>query len=361
MTPKKRIFMIGYSTDKGGVESYIRNLCTQLENEYDIVLHWPVMEIDGKHWELPRNRHNILKYRRFWKRFFRENHFDAIYYNTCDIVSVDMLKFGLAAGISKRIIHSHNTGIQMKSRGLRGLAHRLMERHSRKYLDRYASDLLACSKSAGDWMFDGRSYSIIKNGIDIERYRYSDEKRRRTVGRLGANKDSICVAAIGRLDEQKNPFFALEVFREICWKEPNAICLFIGDGEHREALRDRIISYGLEGRIIMTGGVDNVYEWLSGVDALIMPSFFEGLPFALVEAQAAGIRSLVSDTVSPESNITGLVEYKSLVDGAVSWASRAISLAKEARSDVSEALAEAGFSIRQTAETVKAIINRKND
>ena len=88
---KKRIFMIGYSTDKGGVESYIRNLSPNLESEFEVILHWPEMEIDGRIWHAPRNRHNIFKYNRFWKRFFKENHFDAVYFNTCDVVSIDML------------------------------------------------------------------------------------------------------------------------------------------------------------------------------------------------------------------------------------------------------------------------------
>ena len=89
-----RVFMVGMSTDKGGVEAYISNLSGFLSDEnYEIVYSWPVMEVKGKTWVCPRNRHNYYKYAKFWKRFFKENHFDVVYYNTCDIVSVDMLKF----------------------------------------------------------------------------------------------------------------------------------------------------------------------------------------------------------------------------------------------------------------------------
>ena len=110
-----RIFMVGMSTDKGGVEAYIRNLSGFLSDEkYEIVYAWPVMHIDGKIWECPENRHNYYKYVKFWKRFFKENHFDVIYYNACDIVSVDLLKFAKQAGVPVRIIHSHNTENQMK-------------------------------------------------------------------------------------------------------------------------------------------------------------------------------------------------------------------------------------------------------
>lgn len=352
---KKRIFMIGYSTDKGGVESYIRNLCDYLEDDFEIILHWPVMEIDGVRWEIPANRHNVWRYRRFWKAFFKANHFDVVYFNTCDIVSIDMLRFAKGAGVPVRIIHSHNTGREVMRGGAVGLLHKLLERNSKAVLHKYATVLLACSESAGKWMFDGRDYRIIKNGIDIERYKFSTNRRDRINRSLNIAAPHV-VACIGRLDPQKNPFFSYEIFKEACSRDKDLQCLFIGDGEHRGELERKAKSDGLSDRIIFTGGVDNVNEWLSYVDALLMPSLFEGLPFALVEAQAAGIHCLVSDTVSAESNITGLVEYKSLDSPAGDWASRLLKLAGMPREDVSDKLAQAGFSIAHTAAEVKHII-----
>lgn len=358
MIKKERIFMIGYSMDKGGVESYVRNICEKLKDDFDIIYHWPVIVIDGKKWVLPRNRHNIFKYRRFWKRFFVENRFDVVYFNTCDIISIDILRFAKNAGIPVRIIHSHNTGNQFPRKGLWGVMHRIMEKLSRKSLDKFATDLLACSKSAGDWMFDGRPYSVIKNGIDISKYDFSESKN----ARIAASLEKIskpAIACLGRIEGQKNSFFSLEIFREVCWVDKEAQCLFIGDGADRKEIEGLVHEYGLSDRILFTGPVDNVNEWLSYVDCILMPSVFEGLPFALVEAQAAGIHSLVSDTVSREADITGLVEYKSLADTPRSWAERVLRLAQMPRICVSQKLAEAGFSINNTAETVKTIIKSR--
>lgn len=355
---KKRIFMIGYSTDKGGVESYIRNLSPNLESEFEVILHWPEMEIDGRIWHAPRNRHNIFKYNRFWKRFFKENHFDAVYFNTCDVVSIDMLKFAKQAGVPVRIIHSHSTGNQFHRSGLWGGLHKFMEYLSRVTLHKYATDLLACSKSAGDWMFDGRAYTVIKNGIDIDKYAYSEIKKERVAKSL-KHKSDMVVACLGRVEGQKNPFFSFEVFRKVCELNPDVQCLFIGDGAYRRSLEALVQSSGLSDRILFTGGIDNVSEWLSYVDCILMPSLFEGLPFALVEAQAAGIHSLVSDKVSVESNITGLVEYKSLNDSTLNWAKRLLELAVLPRVDVTDQLIEAGFSIGHTGEIVRSIIKSK--
>ncbi len=352
---RPRIFIVGYSTDKGGVEAYIRNLCNELQSEFEIVFHWPVMDIGGKQWRIPANRHNPLQYYAFWTQFFQENKFDVMYFNTCDIVSIDILKFARRAGIPVRIIHSHSTAREYISNGLRGLMHRWQERQSRKHLDKYATHLFACSESAGDWMFDGRPYTIIKNGIDIDKYIYDPLKGEKVASAL-PQKSHPVIACLGRLDPQKNPLFSLQIFKSLCAISADVQCLYIGDGEFHQVLEEDVREAGQQERILFTGGIDNVNEWLSYVDCILMPSLFEGLPFALVEAQAAGLHCLVSDNVSQESNITGLVKYKSLEKTADEWAKCALALAALPRADVTQKLVETGFSIRHTAEIVASII-----
>ena len=109
-----RFFMVGMSADKGGVEAFISNLCDNLPEKFEVIYCLPHMEFDGKIWDCPPNRHNYIRYWKFWTRFFKENHFDALYYNTCDIVSIDMLRFAKAAGVPVRIIHAHSTSNQTK-------------------------------------------------------------------------------------------------------------------------------------------------------------------------------------------------------------------------------------------------------
>lgn len=348
--------MIGYSPEKkGGVETYVSILGRYLSDEFEIIHRENIMNIDGKIWIMPLNRHNYLKYWLFWTKFFRENHFDAIYFNTCDLLSIDALKFTKSANVPVRIIHSHSADDKVWGKGLMLLFHTITERLSRKNLHKYATHLLACSQRAGEWMFDGRPFIIIKNGVDLQQYKFSEEKRSKIAMSL-KNPSKKVIACIGRLSSVKNPFFSLEIFKKACEIDKDVQCIFIGDGEHRAKLERLVKEAGLEGRIIFTGAVENVNEWLSYMTALLMPSLFEGLPFALVEAQAAGIHALVSDTVSQESNITGLVEYKSLSDSTESWAKRIIELAELPRVDVSAKLEEAGFSIEKSAQIVKDIL-----
>ena len=346
-----RILMIGFSPNKGGVESYITNLCGQLPKEYEVIYRLPHMELDGRVWNCPPNRHNYVRYWKFWTRFFKENHFDVLYYNTCDIVSIDMLRFAKAAKIPVRIIHSHNTDNQVKMTAF----HRLTERINRSELHCYATHFFACSKAAGNWMFGNRRFTIIKNGISLKKYAFSVASRTSCRAKIEGNAATI-IGYVGRLDPQKNPLFAVEIARQLCLLDSSVHVVFIGDGELRTQVAATIENAHLTERVHLLGTRDDVNQWYSAFDCLMMPSLFEGLPFVLVEAQAAGLPCVVSAEVSLDANITGLVEYVPLRESAQKWAQIILRACQKPRCDVSQRLIEAGYSIEDTAKEVTAII-----
>ena len=348
--------MVGFSNDKGGVESYITNLCNNLdENKYEVIYCWPEMTINGKVWVCPQNRHNYIKYIRFWKKFFKQNIFDVIYYNTCDIVSVDMLRFAKKLNIPVRIIHSHNTEIQFKRRFI----HHYLEHKNKKEIGNIATDLLACSNSAGKWMFPNNDFIEIKNGIDIDRYHFDIDNRKKCRKIIDV-KDELVIGCVGRLDNQKNPFFSFEIMRKIIEKNNNAKCVFIGDGEYREELQKKILKANLEKSIFILGARDDVNKWYSALDCLIMPSLFEGFPFTLVEAQTSGLPCVISSAISIKVDLTGNVIFMSLEENNASeWAEVIIQKAETDRIDKSDVICRKGYSIKETAVIVEKIINNR--
>lgn len=353
---KIRIFMVGYSHNKGGVEAYISNLVGSMDNtKFEIIYKMPEMVIDGKKWIAPLNRHNYIKYRLFWRKFFSENKFDVLYLNTCDVVSIDDLKFAKRAGIPVRIIHAHNTGNQRSIGTSLSLFHQLSEKMSRNNLEKFATHFFACSKSAGDWMFDGREYRVIKNGINLSNYQFSNSYRI-DIKEKNSIMSRKTVGIIGRLSPQKNPLFSVGVLESLLNNKDDFYAVFIGDGEMRAEIQQQIIDKGLDNKVQLIGAVDNVNEWLSAVDCVLMPSLFEGLPFVLVEAQAAGLHCVVSSAVSQEANITGLVEFVSLDEDKETWAKKVLDACEQPRVDVSQKLTDAGYSIEDTAKTVSEII-----
>ena len=350
----KRIFMVGYSNNKGGVEAYIDQLTKGLP-QYEIVLSLPVMSVDGKEWHRPGNRHCWLRYRLFWHRFFQKNRFDAVYYNTCDVVSLDMLRFAKYAGVPMRIIHSHNTGNQQETGRHAGLFHRLSEKINRRNLYRYATHLLACSEEAGRWMFGDRPFTVIRNGIDAEKFRYREEARTAVREQYGLG-NRLLIAVIGRLSAQKNPNYALLVLEALFRADPEARAVFAGDGSLRKETEEEAGRKGIRDRILFTGAVDNVQDWMSAADALLMPSLFEGMPFVLVEAQAAGLPCVVSSSVTREADLTGLVRFMDLENTPERWADVLLTPGKQARTGYAEQIVSAGYSMRHTAEQVAGII-----
>ena len=350
----KRIFMVGYSGNKGGVETYIDHLVNALP-QFEFILSLPEMFIDGKSWNRPTNRHRYIRYRRFWYRFFRENRFDAVYYNTCDIVSLDMLRFAKYAGVPIRIIHSHSTGKQQDIEKRQSMLHQLSEQINRRTLDRYATHLLACSEEAGRWMFGGRSFTVIRNGIDAEGFRYREEtgKAIREKYRLGEN---LLVGIVGRLSAEKNPVYALQVLEALFRRDPSARAFFAGDGSLRKETMEKAQRAGIGERILFPGAVEDVPAWMSAADVLLMPSLFEGLPFVLIEAQASGLPCVVSSMVPREADVTGLIHFMDLDEPPEKWAGELLQQARQERKDYSGQIASAGYSIEYAVEQIRKTI-----
>lgn len=255
------------------------------------------------------------------------------------------------AEVPVRIIHSHNTENQIKM----NMFHRITEKRNRKNIEKIATNLLACSEDAGYWMFPGKKFTVIKNGIDYSKYRY--QLKNRTECRKSISvADGYLVGCIGRLDPQKNPLMSVEIMKEISKLNATAKFVFVGDGELRPQVEQKIKEYNLEDRIVLLGARDDANKWYSAIDCLIMPSLFEGLPFTLVEAQAAGLSCVVSNTVSGDANITGLIEYVDLNQSTKVWAEHILETCEKERLDTKEQLKKAGYSIQDTAEQVDKII-----
>ena len=83
----------------------------------------------------------------------------------------------------------------------------------------------------------------------------------------------------------------------------------IGAGHDFEEVKAKTKELGLTHRVIFTGSVNNVPDYLSAMDMFVLPSRFEGQPFVVVEASANGLPIILSDKISREINLTGKMEF----------------------------------------------------
>lgn len=136
--------------------------------------------------------------------------------------------------------------------------------------------------------------------------------------------------------------------------------MLIGDGANRDKAEYKARELGIEDKVLFIGSVQNVNDYLQAMDMFIMPSLFEGLPVTGIEAQAASLPCLFSDTITRELGITHLAEYLP-IDSIDPWVDR-ICCADVAfpRQDVEDQIVRAGYSIEHTVNHLREFYFKHN-
>jgi glycosyltransferase involved in cell wall biosynthesis len=138
-----------------------------------------------------------------------------------------------------------------------------------------------------------RSYSrrirVIRNGV--ERVMQCDKTDLRAKWGIPSNKSVLL--AVGRLSRQKNHVTLIRALRSI----PETYLVVVGDGELASESRRQVAALSLSERVVFTGEVskEQVYGWMSCADLFVLPSLWEGLSMAALEALSRGMATVASD------------------------------------------------------------------
>lgn len=165
---------------------------------------------------------------------------------------------------------------------------------------------------------------VIRNGVDVQNYRQMtcDKKQKRES--IGISQDAYVVGHVGRFAKQKNHAYLLQIFREIVKKKAKAHLLLVGNGELQEEIKQKICEMCLEDRVTILSHRTDIPELLHIMDVMVFPSFFEGLSVVLVEAQASGLRCVVSDSINSANYLSETTIPVSLTVDAEKWADIAL-------------------------------------
>ena len=183
---------------------------------------------------------------------------------------------------------------------------------------RLADKLLACSKAAGDALFQGKEYTVINNAIDVSEYRFNTDARSKIRKELNC-AEKFVVGTIARLEVQKNPLFAVDVFYEMLKYSDQIEYWWIGDGSLKGQVEEKIKILGIQDRFKLLGQRNDARELYQGMDLFVLPSLFEGLPVVAVEAEASGLPIVMSDSITREISSENS-KYIPLACGAKAWA-----------------------------------------
>ena len=149
---------------------------------------------------------------------------------------------------------------------------------------------------------------VIPNAVDTHRFAFIEQVRREVRQELNLG-DSFVIGMVGRLSEEKNPGYGVELMPLLLEQLPDAVLVMAGNGPQEEKLRLRIQELGLEKRVRLLGRRADVDRLYQAFDIYLLPSFTEGFPVAAVEAMASGLPVLLSDVITRELDFGSAVAY----------------------------------------------------
>lgn len=352
----KRILCILSSLDAGGAETFLMKVCRALppqEYQMDFIISvdggcytGEVLERGGRIHTIPMRTKDLRGAFRGIRRVVRDNGYDCVLkLGETSIAAADLIaaKLGGARCVSMR---SCNAGV-IASKPMR-LLHPVL----RPVLNFFADVKLAPSMLAAEFTFGKRAahrdVTLLHNGVDLEVFRF-DPAWRREIRREFSLGDRLVIGHVGRFHEQKNHLFLLEVFARIRERRPDAVLMLVGTGELQRKVEERAEALGLKDAVLFTGRRFDISKLLSAMDVFVFPSFFEGMPNTIIEAQATGLPCVLADTITPEADITGLLTYLPLTASPESWAETALAAGAADRADTGGTLREKGYDIHDVA------------
>lgn len=362
-----RVLQVVGRMDRGGIETMIMNLYRNIDRtkvQFDFLAHYgreaayndEIRAMGGRIYEMPALRDE--KHVFFWKffsylhalnKFFSEHREYKIIHGHMTNTAALYLPIAKKYGVTCRIVHSHSTH---SKKGLLGILTTFLH----KFATRDATDFFSCSEAAEKWFFpdeiikSGRIH-VISNAIDAKRFRFDPARREVMRERLGLG-DAMAIVHVARFRPEKNQAFMLDVLREILKVNKNVVLIYVGDGPLEEEVKARATAYGVSEQVCFLGDRADVPDILQAADVFVLPSIWEGLPLTVIEAQASGLHCVVSDTLSQEMNVLGLVKYVSR-DDLEAWVNALIEAGAASRRDTYEEMVAAGYDIDLTAQRIQ--------
>ncbi|WP_195540289.1 glycosyltransferase family 1 protein [Eubacterium maltosivorans] len=350
----------------GGAESFIMNIYRNIDKnkiQFDFLLRSndtsflkkEVESLGGKIFITSEFPKKILKNYQEVRCFFKKHpEYKIIHVHANALIYMTPLILAKKNKIPLRIIHSHNT---QTAKGTLGV---WIHYANKKRISKYANHFFACSEVAAEWMFEKTiDYKVIRNGVDIKKFKFNLENRYKVRKKLGFDNKFILLH-IGRFEKQKNHCFLIDVFEKYSNYNKNAFLVMIGDGMECNNIYEIIKKKRLENKIIIIKQTDKIYEYLNAADVFLLPSLYEGLPIVAVEAQANGLKCLLSKTVSEEIKILKETEFLPINKGSEIWAKKIDDYKRETiklenRREAQITIKENNFDIANTVKQLEKI------
>ncbi|MDU1413991.1 MAG: glycosyltransferase [Clostridium sp.] len=316
-----RVLQVMGSLNSGGSQSLVMNLYRNIDRskvQFDFVIdknnelfyQKEIESMGGIIYQLKNIKEcSFTKYCKQWNEFFSNHSEYLIIHGHLRSTAAIYLKIAKKRGLIT-IAHSHSTAS-------RGNKIECMVKNIMQIPIRYIADyLFACSYDSGRWLYGKKAiknenFVIINNSIDSCEYLYDENKRNELRRKLNLESKYV-IGHVGSFTYPKNHEFLINIFYEIQKSNKDTVLLLIGDGELKKNIVEQVYRLKINDKVIFTGVVSNVKDYMQIMDVFVFPSIFEGLPVTLIEAQAMGLPCIISNKITSEVILTSLVKVLGL-------------------------------------------------
>lgn len=361
-----RILHVLQKMEAAGVQTLLMNLYRKIDRsnvQFDFLVHYTapqffdkeIEKLGGKIYRFSvREDYNFLKYYIDLNRFFKQHKEYKIVHGHMHTLGGIYLHVAKKWGVPVRIAHSHTNSTQYDYK-------RFIKIIMNHFYAMDANVLLACSKSAGEYMFGTRKFEVINNAIITDDFTFSESTRKNKRAELGI-EDKFVVGNVGRFEIQKNQKFVVEIFERLCTVRPDSVLLLIGTGSMQDKIKALVTEKKLQGKVLFLGNRRDVAELYQAMDVFLMPSLFEGLGIVGVEAQAAGTPVVCTDTLPPEIDVTPLIQRVRLDASVDKWVSEMLNAAENPlrHKDMKDYIIKANYDMDALAKKLETFYLEKN-
>ena len=373
-----RVLQIFTTMGRGGAESMIMNYYRQLDRtkiQFDFLVHRAekaafeeeIESLGGKIYRIqpinplfPKNYYNELR------TFFKAHAEYNIIHSHLNTFSCFPLKIAEEFKLETRIAHAHIAMDPISLSNTFSSVDNLLEAikkgiklRVKKKIHRYTTHYFSCGEKAGKWLFgETTDVQIMNNAIDANSFIYNEHKAK-VLRKEFHLENKVILGHIGRFTHQKNHEYLLKVFAELRTKNNQYVLALIGDGPLQEKIKAEAKKLGISDAVHFLGLRTNIPDIIQMIDIFVFPSFYEGLPVTLVEAQAAGLQIIDSDTITKEVQLTPDIQFASIAEAPELWAQKIIALGKITKKNNFKAIEAANYDIiSNTKEIEKFYLNQ---
>lgn len=363
MMKKVKVLEITHGLAPGGIESFVLNIFDSINKE-NIEIDFCVA-CEGKQFYedyITDNGANLYRtsdlngIKNIIKHFFKLIHllktcgpFDVVHTHIDFFNGVNVLA-AWVSGVPIRISHAHNTNSANAEKSKVSIGIKIYRFIMRATINLFATHRLGCSELANKYMYGSVDRTkVICNAIHMDRFFYTNKEKK---------KKNINLITIGRMCEQKNSVFIIDIVNELLKIRNDFKLYYIGDGPLKEKILEKIEQNGLQDYVVLLGNQKDIYMILREMDYFLLPSRWEGLPVSLIEAQSAGLVSFISDKITKEADL-GMCMTISLNCSAYQWAVKIHNyINSEECYQIDEAIAKK-FDVKNMIQEIESIYQEK--